>query len=98
MKTEDKNIEMYYGDYGITLPIIIRNTLDTDEIKFNIYNVLNELKLEKILPYEEERWILELTKEESLNLKKGDYWYEVVQYRNGILQKTINKGSLFRVK
>lgn len=98
MKTEGKNIKMFYGDFGISLPINITNVLETDVIKFRIYNILNELKIEKELPYENERWILQFAEEESKELIKGQYWYEVVQYRNGVLQNTINKGASFEVE
>lgn len=98
IKLQGKNIKMDYGDYGIVVPIIITNVLETDEIKFNIYNIANELKIGKTLPFEDERWIFQLTKEESEALTAGDYWYEIVQYRNDILQNTIAKWFLFRVE
>lgn len=98
VKFQEKNIIMNYKDYGIEIPAVITNTLETDEIKINIYNKANELKLEKNMIFKDERWSFEFTKEESNSLTIADYWYEIIQYRNGKLQNTINKGSLFRIE
>jgi hypothetical protein len=98
MNTKGNNISMYYGDFGVDLPITITNTESTDKIKFNIYNSMDKLIKSKTLPYENETWLLSFTQEESKEIEKGTYLYEIVQYRDGILQNTINKGSLFTVE
>ena len=98
IKIEDKNIIIDYGDFGIKTPISITNVLETDTIKFEIFDINNNVIIEKALPYENERWIFELTEDESNKLETRDYLYSIKQYRDGILQNTINKDSLFRVK
>jgi aminopeptidase-like protein len=98
MKTEGKNIEMYYGDFGVQLPITITNVLETDTIKFEIYDINNNVIIEKDLPYENEKWIFELTEDESKKLEIRDYLYSIKQYRDGTLQNTIAKWFIFRVK
>lgn len=98
IKIEDKNIIIDYGDFGIKTPISITNVLETDTIKFEIFDINNNVIIEKALPYENERWIFELTEDESKKLEVRDYLYSIKQYRDEILQNTINKDSLFRVK
>ena len=98
MKTEGKNIEMYYGDFGVQLPITITNVLETDTIKFEIYDISNNTIIEKDLPFKDGKWIFELTEDESKKLEIRDYLYSIKQYRDGVLRNTINKDSLFRVK
>ena len=98
IKIEDKNIIIDYGDFGIKTPISITNVLETDTIKFEIFDINNNVIIEKALPYENERWIFELTEDESNKLEIRDYLYSIKQYRDEILQNTINKDSLFRVK
>lgn len=97
-RTEGKNIIVDYGDFGIKTPIKITNVLETDTIKFEIYDVNNNSIIEKDLPFENGKWIFELTEEDSKKLEVRDYLYSIKQYRDGILQNTINKDSLFRVK
>lgn len=98
IKIEDKNIIIDYGDFGIKTPISITNVLETDIIKFEIFDTDNNVIIEKDLPYENERWIFELTEDESNKLEIRDYLYSIKQYRDGILQNTINKNSLFKVE
>lgn len=99
IKTQGKNIIMNQGDFGIKLPIIITNTLDTDKIEFVIVDWVEKKEvLKKQLPYENEKWIFELSKEDSEKLAIKKYYYSIKQYRNDILQNTINKDALFEVK
>ena len=97
-KIEGKNIIIDYGDFGIKTPISITNVLETDTIKFEIFDINNNVIIEKTLPYENERWIFELTEDESEKLEVKDYLYSIKQYRDGILQNTINKNALFKVE
>ena len=97
-KTDGKDITINYGDFGIKTPITITNVLETDVIKFEIYDVSNNIIVEKDLPYEDGKWIFELTKEESQKLNIKNYMYSIKQYRDDVLQNTINKNSLFKVK
>lgn len=97
-KIEGKNIIIDYGDFGIKTPISITNVLETDTIKFEIFDINNNVIIEKTLPYENERWIFELTEDESEKLEVKDYLYSIKQYRGGVLQNTINKNSLFKVE
>ena len=97
-KIEGKNIIIDYGDFGIKTPISITNVLETDTIKFEISDINNNVIIEKALPYENERWIFELTEDESKKLEIRDYLYSIKQYRDGVLQNTINKNSLFKVE
>ena len=98
IKIEDKNIIIDYGDFGIKTPISITNVLETDTIKFEIFDINNNVIIEKALPYENERWIFELTEDESKKLEVRDYLYSIKQYRDEILQNTINKNALFKVE
>ena len=97
-RTEGKNIIIDYGDFGIKTPISITNVLETDTIKFEIYDISNNSIIEKDLPFEDGKWIFELTEEDSEKLEVRDYLYSIKQYRDGVLQNTINKNSLFKVK
>ena len=97
-KIEGKNIIIDYGDFGIKTPISITNVLETDTIKFEIYDISNNSIIEKELPFENGKWIFELTEEETKELEIKDYLYSIKQYRNGILQNTINKNALFKVE
>lgn len=96
-KIENKDITINKGDFGLELPMTISNILDTDVIKFEIYDVNGKLILEKNLPYRDGTFIFELTKEESDSLEEKNYMYKVIQYRNDIMQNTINEDSLFKV-
>ena len=97
-KTQGKNIIINYGDFGIKTPISITNVLKTDIIKFEIFDTDNNVIIEKDLPYENERWIFELNEDESKKLEVKNYLYSIKQYRDGILQNTINKNALFKVE
>lgn len=97
-KIDGKDITINYGDFGIKTPITITNVLETDTLKFEIYDVSNNIIVEKDLPYEDGKWIFELTKEESQKLNIQNYMYSIKQYRDDVLQNTINKNSLFKVK
>jgi hypothetical protein len=97
-RTEGKNIIIDYGDFGIKTPISITNVLETDTIKFEIYDISNNSIIEKDLPFEDGKWIFELTEDDSKKLEVRDYLYSIKQYRDGILQNTINKNGLFKVK
>lgn len=96
-KIQGKNIIMNKGDFGIKLPITITNVLETDILKINIYDISGSI-IEKNLLLEENKYIFELTKEETNLLDQKDYMYEILQYRGEILQNTINKNSLFKVE
>ena len=96
-KIKGKDLQMNCGDFGIALPISITNVLETDTLKFQIYDIKNENIIEKDLPIENGKWIFELTKEESDLLKEKTYMYKIIQYRDSILQNTINENSLFEV-
>lgn len=95
--TQGNNIKMNEGDFGVELPITIGNTLDSDTIKFIIYDASNNEIVNKTLPYRNEAFIFELTKEESGRLVKKNYLYKMVQYRNNIMQNTLNEGSIFEI-
>lgn len=97
-KIDGEDITINYGDFGIKTPVTITNTLETDVIKFEIYDVSNNIIVEKKLPYEDGKWIFELTEDESKKLNIQTYLYSIKQYRDGVLQNTINKNSLFKVK
>ena len=97
-KIKGNDIKMNRGDFGIKLPITITNVLTTDTIKFEIRNLQDELIINKNLPCEEEKWVLEFTEEESNSLKDMCYLYSIMQYRDGVLQNTINKNSLFEIE
>lgn len=97
-KTQGKNIIINYGDFGIKTPISITNVLETDIIKFEIFDTDNNVIIEKDLPYENQRWIFELNEDESKKLEVKNYLYSIKQYRDGILQNTINKNALFKVE
>lgn len=96
-KIEDKKITMNKGDFGIELPMTISNILDNDVIKFEIYEVDKNTIIEKDLPYRDEKFVFELTKEETDKLIEKSYMYKIVQYRENIMQNTINEDSLFIV-
>lgn len=96
-KIKGKNLTMNLGDFGLPLPINITNVLETDVIKFEIYKNDGTNLLEKNLNYSNEKWVLELNKEETQILKKEEYLYAIKQYRDETLQNTINKDSEFIV-
>lgn len=98
MNVLEKDITIYQGDFGVKLPITITNTLSTDKIEFEIYNDFEETIIKKILPYEDEKWIFKLTKEDSEKLAIKKYSYSIKQYRDDILRNTIIKNALFEVK
>lgn len=97
-KTNGRDITIDYGDFGIKTPVTITNTLETDTLKFEIYDVSNNVIVKKDLPYKDGKWIFELTKEESEKLNVQTYLYSIKQHRDGVLQNTINKDSLFKVE
>ena len=96
-KIKGKDLQMNCGDFGIALPISITNVLETDTLKFQIYDTTENNVVNKNLIMENGKWIFELTKEESDLLKEKTYMYKIVQYRDSILQNTINENSLFEV-
>lgn len=96
-KIKGKDLEMNCGDFGIALPINITNVLETDIIQFKIYDLNRNEILNKKLPFEEGKWNLELTKEESDLLEEKDYMYSIMQFRENVLQNTINEDSWFKV-
>lgn len=95
--TQDNNIVMNEGDFGVELPMTIGNTLDTDTIKFIIYDASDNEIVNKTLPYRNNTFIFELTKEESSRLAKNNYLYKIVQYRNDIMQNTLTEDSMFKI-
>ena len=97
-KTNGRDITIDYGDFGIKTPITITNVLETDIVKFEIYDVSNNVIVKKDLPYEDGKWIFELTEDDSKKLNIQTYLYSIKQYRDGVLQNTINKDSLFKVE
>lgn len=96
-KIEGKKITMNKGDFGIELPMTISNILESDVIKFEIYGPNGNMILEKTLPYREGKFVFEITEEESNKLEEKTYMYKIVQYRENIMQNTINEDSLFKV-
>ena len=96
-KIEGKKITMNKGDFGLELPMTISNILESDTIKFEIYEVDKNIIIEKDLPYRDEKFVFELTKEETDKLIEKSYMYKIVQYRENIMQNTINEDSLFEV-
>lgn len=97
IKENGKDLQMNKGDFGLPLPINITNTLETDKVEFEIYNLKQEEILKKDLLNEKGKFILELTKDDSSKLEETTYMYKLVQYRDDILQNTINENSLFEV-
>ena len=97
-KIKGKEITMNLGDFGIALPIKITNVLETDKIMFEIYEIGEGTVINKELIFEDEKWFFELEKEDTEKLKQTDYLYSIKQYREGVLQNTINKHSLFKVE
>ena len=49
-KIEGKKITMNKGDFGLELPMTISNILESDTIKFEIYEVDKNTIIEKDLP------------------------------------------------
>ena len=95
--TQDNNIVMNEGDFGVELPMKIGNILDTDTIKFIIYDASDNEIANKTLPYRDGAFIFELTQEESSRLVKNNYLYKIVQYRGDIMQNTLIEGSIFKI-
>ena len=96
-KIQGKDIQMNQGDFGIELPMTISNILDGDIIEFEIYESNKKNIIKKPLNYRDEKFIFELTKEETEKLREKVYLYRVIQYRDEVLQNTINEDSLFEV-
>ena len=96
-KIQGKDIQMNQGDFGIELPMIISNVLSSDKIEFEIYEANENNIIKKPLTYRNERFIFVLTEEETNKLNEKTYLYKVVQYREDVLQNTINEDSLFEV-
>lgn len=96
-KIQGKDIQMNQGDFGIELPMTISNVLSGDKIEFEIYESNKNNIIKKTLTYRNERFIFVLTEEETDKLNEKTYLYKVVQYREDVLQNTINEDSLFKV-
>lgn len=96
-KIQGKDIQMNQGDFGIELPMTISNALSGDKIEFEIYESNKNNIIKKTLTYRNERFIFVLTEEETNKLNEKTYLYKVVQYREDVLQNTINEDSLFEV-
>lgn len=96
-KIQGKDIQMNQGDFGIELPMTISNVLSGDKIEFEIYESNKNNIIKKTLTYRNERFIFVLTEEETEKLREKVYLYRVIQYRDEVLQNTINEDSLFEV-
>lgn len=94
---KNKDIKMNHGDFGLQLPMTISNIQDNDEIVFEIYTPDGDTVIRKTLPNIDSKFIFELTEEESNKLEEKLYRYKLIQYRENIMQNTINEDSLFEV-
>ena len=94
---KNKDIKMHHGDFGLQLPMTITNVQDNDEIVFEIYTPDGDTIIRKTLPNIDEKFIFELTEEESHKLEEKTYNYKLIQYRNNIMQNTLNNDSLFEI-
>lgn len=96
------NIEMVEGDYGIVLPIIIKNEAITSVDKFSI-KIFKEVNTEAIIE-KEYRNIKEntinfmLTKEDSNKLKPGKYLYDLDWFQNDVFLSNILRKKKFTVQ
>ena len=97
IKQNGKDLQMNKGDFGLPLFVNIKNFVETDKVKFAIYNLKEEEVLKKDLVFDNGKFIYELTEEDTNKLEEKTYMYKVIQYRDGVLQNTINENSLFEV-
>lgn len=96
-----QTLSMAEGDFGVELPVEIEGTELTanDSIKITIKTAKNgSTVIEKdFSAIVDNRFILELTEEESAKLPAGTYAYSLDWYQDGIFMCNIVLASAFKV-
>ena len=97
---ETKLISMIENDFGEILPIRFTSgkILETDIIKFIIYDKNETKLLNKPFNVVDNILNFQLTKEETLKIPKGNYFYSVKQFRGEELIDTLQMDNDFIVK
>lgn len=102
IRTEGKKIIMVEKEFGISLPIIITGaTISSNEtIEFTIKknDGTNLIEPKKYLNVENNTFDLMFSKEESVEMKPGTYFYSIDWYNGDIFLANIVKNELFVVE
>ena len=99
---ETGTINMNEGDYGLILTFTLDEVLEDTKFKFKIYKGNSELDKEILLEKDIEATgkdvNLSLTKEETIKIKKGEYYWSFLQYKEEELHNTITVDYKFYVE
>ena len=100
-KAKGNDLQMDEGDFGITLPFIVKGTTLTvsDCMRFVFMDgQTGETVLEKSFTNIQDNTVpFVLTEEESAQLPAGAYVYDLEWYQDGIFQCKLVQNGIFKV-